>query len=109
MRSLIGLVAVWSKSKCIAGLYTLLGINDLLGAAAIVILHIYRFEYSGKYCSGDYLATSNDQPYMLVARGKYLLGLVIYTWVGLFTYACIQGCIFTALARRNKYEALKNQ
>ena len=93
----------------IAYIYTLLGINDLVGLGAIVILHIYRFEYSGKYCSGDYLETSTEQPYMLVGRGKYLLGLVLYSWVGLFTYCCLMGCIFTAVSRRNKYQALKNQ
>ena len=77
-------------------------INDYLGIAAIVVLHAYRFSPAGKYCAGDFLATSDSQPGYLVNRGKYLVGLVIYVWVALFTYYCIMGCLITAERRKEK-------
>lgn len=38
----------------------------------------------------------------LIERGKILLGLVIYVWVGLLTYSCILSCLITAANRRDK-------
>jgi hypothetical protein len=104
-RSLIALLAVNIKSRKLAYLYQVLIINDLLGVAAVIILHVYRFQYSGKWCSGDIMApelarVSRDG--YLIERGKILLGLVIYVWVGLLTYACILSCLITAANRRDK-------
>ena len=55
-RSIIALIAVGADSKCFAWVYQVLILNDLLGVAAIVIVHVYRFQYSGQYCSGDLIA-----------------------------------------------------
>jgi len=104
-RSLIAILAVNIKSRKLAYLYQVLIINDLLGVAAVIILHVYRFQYSGKWCSGDIMApelarVSRDG--YLIERGKILLGLVIYVWVGLLTYACILSCLITAANRRDK-------
>lgn len=104
-RSLIAILAVNIKSRKLAYLYQVLIINDLLGVAAVIILHAYRFQYSGKWCSGDImtpeLARVSRDGY-LIERGKILLGLVIYVWVGLLTYACILSCLITAANRRDK-------
>ena len=70
----------------------------------MIILHVFRFEYSGKWCSGDFLtegATDARKDY-LIERGKILLGLVMYVWVGLLTYGCILSCLITAASRRDR-------
>lgn len=42
-RALIGFTAVGTKSKFIGWIYQILFINDLLGLAAVIIVHAYRF------------------------------------------------------------------
>ena len=101
-RSLVAIVATFYSSKLLAYFYQFLMVNDGFGICAIIILHVYRFQSSGKECSGDFLASSEPQAGYLIDRGKYLLGLVIYVWVALFTYGCIMGCILTAAKRRDK-------
>lgn len=101
IRSGIALIAIAAKSKCIAYLYQGLFLNDLLGIAALIMVHVYRLQYSGKFCAGDFLENQVPTPGYLVDRGKYLVGLVIYSWVGLFTYFCVMGCLLTAASRRN--------
>jgi hypothetical protein len=54
-RNLVALIAVSMNSRCLAWLYQVFILNDLLGVAAVIILHAYRFQYSGQWCSGDFL------------------------------------------------------
>jgi hypothetical protein len=104
VRSLIGLLAINMKSWLLGWLYQLFVINDLLGVAAIIIVHAYRFQHSGKYCSGDFLDDdSHSRPGYLILRGRILLGLVIYTWVGLFSYGCLMLGLTTAASRRHEH------
>lgn len=104
-RSLLAIVAVNINSKTLAHIYQVMFLNDLLGVAAVIILHGYRFQHSGKWCSGDFLdpefARVQRDGY-LIERGKILLGLVMYVWVGLLTYSCILSCLITAANRRDK-------
>jgi len=103
-RSLLALVAISLRSKPLAWLYQVFIINDLYCIACVIILHVFRFEYSGKWCSGDFLtdgATYARKDY-LIERGKILLGLVMYVWVGLLTYGCILSCLITAASRRDR-------
>lgn len=58
-RSLIALTAISINSKRIAWFYQILGLNDIFGVGAVIILHAYRLQYSGKYCSGDFIPTSS--------------------------------------------------
>ena len=98
-RSLIGILATNLKSSRLARLYQALIFNDILGIAAVIILHAYRFQYSGKWCSGDLLNPDMarvSRPGYLIERGKILLGLVIYVWVGLLSYSCVMSCLITA-------------
>jgi hypothetical protein len=55
IRCALALGAVVWKSQVLSYFYYLLHINNLLGLAALIILHVYRFRYPGRYCSGDYL------------------------------------------------------
>lgn len=48
-----------------------------------------------------------SRPGYLIERGKILLGLVIYTWVGLLSYGCVMSCLITAAARRDKSQDRK--
>ena len=107
-RSLAALLATAYDSKFFGWLYQVLIINDFLGILAILILHSYRFQYSGQVCSGDFVAvdTGSMNGY-LILRGKLLTGLVIYTWVGLFTYCSLLACLITAASRREpEYTAI---
>lgn len=104
-RSLLAILAVNINSRRLAYLYQFLIINDLLGVATVIILHAYRFQHSGKWCSGDFLdpeVARVSRPGYLIERGKILLGLVMYVWVGLFTYSCVLSCLITAAKRRDK-------
>lgn len=102
VRSVIGLIAVNIDSKGLARVYQVLAINDFFGIIAVLMVHTYRFQYSGQYCSGDFLANDSQYtPGYLILRGKFLCGLVIATWVGLLTWACIMSVVVTAGLRRD--------
>lgn len=90
--------------------YHILALNDLLIWGAVLILHVYRFQFTGKWCSGDFLPETKPTDGYLVQRGKYLIGLVIYIWVGGFVTLCVYSCVVAATLRRfkEKYAAYKN-
>lgn len=97
--------------KPLAIIYQIFVINELFGFAAFIALHVYRFSFSGRYCSGDLIYMWADSQFALGeliddttidamfeggvylrSRGHYLEGLAIYTWVigfvmVLYTYA----------------------
>jgi hypothetical protein len=103
-RSMLALVAISMNSKWLGYLYQFFIINDFYCIACVIILHQYRFEYSGKICSGDFLIDGDTKARSgyLIERGKILLGLVMYVWVGFLAYACILSCLITAASRRGK-------
>lgn len=69
-RNLVALAAISKNSQRLAWWYQLLGLNDLLGIGAVIILHAYRLQYYGKVCSGDFIATSSGyMPGYLIERG----------------------------------------
>ena len=111
-RSIIAIIAVNSKSRCFGWVYQILVLNDLLGFAAIIIVHVYRFQYAGQWCSGDFLDNGNVyRPGYLIERGKILVGLIIFSWVGLLTYGCLLSCLITAASRRDGHhvESMDNK
>ena len=115
VRSFIMVIALLAKSPRLAQIYTFGCLNDCLGLAALIILHVYRFQPSGKYCSGDYLMSDSDYSYqdltdvadgekfvpltLLIRRGRYLLGLVIWVWVGSI-FLCIITCLLSIIASK---------
>ena len=89
------------KSVAYVMFYYIGYMNDCFIVAAILILHTYRLQYSGKWCAGDFLDSSaTATPGFLVERGKFLIGLVIYVWVSTFVFTCIWTCIAVAAYRR---------
>ena len=42
-RSILGMIATSTKSPCLARLYQFFILNDLLGIAAVILVHVYRF------------------------------------------------------------------
>ena len=103
-RCLLVFSALGHKQIWFTYVYYALSFNDLLGVAAIIILHDYRFKYAGQYCSGDFLDIMGPQPGFLVQRGNFLIGLVIYIWIGILIHACVWGCVVTAAQRRKRGE-----
>ena len=63
VRSGIMLLAIITKKVGLAKIYQFLCLNDCLAFAALIILHVYRFQPSGKACSGDYLMEDKDASY----------------------------------------------
>ena len=53
-RSILGIVAYARDKTSMVYSYAGLCMNDLFGISALIVLHVYRFSYSGKYCSGDF-------------------------------------------------------
>lgn len=96
MRCLLAYIAIASSSRVVAIIYHVLSLNNLLGVAALIMVHVYRLSASGRFCSGDFTGLNVSTPGYLVERGKLLLGLVIYSWVGLFCYSCVIACILKA-------------
>ena len=88
------------------------------GIACLVVLHVYRFQPSGKIAAGDYMSTAQAQTlrdnyfkqwdatgqmpesYQYL-RGHFLLGLVIWVWVGGF-FLCMMQCCF-AIAHQKRF------
>ena len=104
-RSLLALVSISLNSRRLAYLYQFLILNDFLGVAAVIILHAYRFQHSGKWCSGDFLdgeLARTERSGFLIERGKILIGLVMYVWVGFLSWACVMSCLITAASRRGE-------
>ena len=116
VRMVLIVIAVAAKSETLANIYSYGCFNDCLGFAALIILHVYRFQPSGKYCSGDnfrYNGASEsdlDDAYdhelaglhpelQLLKRGRYLLGLVIWVWCGGIGICCVT-CICAAICAR---------
>ncbi len=54
VRGILLLLAALTRVGPLAMLYQCLGLNDCLAFAALIIIHVFRFQPSGKFCSGDY-------------------------------------------------------
>ena len=101
VRGILLLLAALTRVGPLAMLYQCLGLNDCLAFAALIIIHVFRFQPSGKFCSGDYFSDPpedfdpTDPAYDILEyeRGGYLLGLIIYIWVSC-AVMCLISCIF---------------
>ena len=61
-------------------------------------MHVFRLRHAGKVCSNDY-----DMPFSifyLESRGKFLLGMLIFTWVSLGLLV-IGGVVLFVLYKKN--------
>lgn len=54
VRSALALLAVRLQSGALATWYQVLALNDVVGFGALIVLHVFRFQLSGRICSGDY-------------------------------------------------------
>ena len=54
VRALSVLIAVFTKRHTFVKIHTYLSCVEILSVIGFIIIHLYRFQYSGKYCSGDY-------------------------------------------------------
>jgi hypothetical protein len=71
-------------------LHTVLSLNELLGVAAAVVLHTYRFGYAGRYCAckdagsefdTSQCTTGSGPSIFLKKRGEMLVALAIVYWI----------------------------
>ena len=107
VKNLCSLIGVFSQKTIFLNFANLLCLNDCLVFAAFIIISVYRFQLSGKICSGDYLdgdsepmdegyVPSGDSESYLMDRGHFLYGAMIASWVFCGTLCCINciaGCI----------------
>ena len=54
VRAICCIVGFLKQNKKLLIANALLTVNEILGLCALIILHVYRFSYPGKLCSGDY-------------------------------------------------------
>ena len=54
VRCIILLTGAITKVGALGHIYSVLVVNDCLSFAALIILHVYRFQYPGKVCACDY-------------------------------------------------------
>lgn len=108
IRNLVALTAISKNSQRLVWWYQLLGLNDIFGIGAVIILHAYRLQYYGKVCSGDFIATSSGyMPGYLIERGQLLIGLVMFCWVGLLAYSLLMLILVTAASRRDHHHEVR--
>lgn len=89
LRAILILLSTITRLHIISIVHTILCLNELLGLAAAVTLMLYRYQFSGLYCScrvdpycdQDNLVFDRDRPRLLVRRGRFLLGLTVCYWV----------------------------
>lgn len=106
--------ALCTQSVSIIKLFEGLGCAQCCyGLACLIILHLYRFQPAGRAAAMDYM-TMDEHKDLVKAyrdaweltdempdsgqyiRGRFLLGLVIYIWVGGFFFCCFS-CIIAAI------------
>ena len=77
----------------------ILAIPQVANLAGFIMLHIYRFKASGKFCSGQYNPDNwSDAP--LKSKGSYLLGYMIAMWAMLGCCCCVVFLAVCAGAKR---------
>ena len=112
--SILFLCCVKARDTTGAGLVLMISGCCSLGTccysfACLIILHVYRYQPSGKYASLDWMTSSqldqlklsdptNESAWSIqYYRGRYLQGLVIYTWVTFAFNCCVE--VFKRLAK----------
>ena len=68
-RCVIMVFAIWFKSPALANLYSGLFINDVLAVGGVIVLHVFRFQLSGRICAGDF----DEDPRMYPHGGNGIL------------------------------------
>ena len=96
--SVVGIASALIRCVNLPKVANILTVGQLVGFAGFIMLHIYRFQAAGKFCSGDYTKDRNaDAP--LWSKGDLLLGMMIASWslFGILCCACFCGMCFFAV------------
>ena len=67
--------------------------NDCITIAAFIGMHVFRFQYSGRYCSGDYASREEDTTNLLTQRGQYILLMIGLGWAVIILSSVALFCI----------------
>ena len=86
--------------------YTMFAINIAILIILFVMMQLWRWEHSGRVCSGDYLdyrPTDEDKDLYLITEGKFLAVIlyIIYSIIGISLFTV---CIVATCMRSNKKE-----
>ena len=110
VRMVVIFIGLCTKNQNLGRLFDGLGCSQCCyGLACLIILHVYRFQPASRIASNDYMDSSEHANVRAeyikqwdkagempesgqYFRGQYLLGLVIYVWVGGFIMCCVQCC-----------------
>lgn len=82
--------------------YTMFAVNIAILIILFVMMQLWRWEHSGRVCSGDYLerpATEEDKETYLILEGKFLkwVLIIVYAIFGLATFTM---CILVSCSPR---------
>ena len=79
--------------------YTMFAVNIAVLIILFVMMQLWRWEHSGRVCSGDYLdreVTEEDKDIYLIVEGKFIkwVLIIIYSVIGLgfLTICIVAGC-----------------
>ena len=73
----------------------IVGLFHLAWIAGFIMLHVYRFQAPGQFCTGHYNPPDwSNAP--LKSKGGFLLGYMITIWCGIGCFICIFVCVVLA-------------
>ena len=94
--SLAQVAFYWKKWVLLLISYAMFAINIAVLIILFVLMQLWRWQHSGRVCSGDYLTdiTDEDKESYLITEGKFIKVVlyITYIFIGLFGLAvCILG------------------
>ncbi|CDW88761.1 UNKNOWN [Stylonychia lemnae] len=93
IRSFFTLVYLKYQTRIFYNMTLIFVANDCLTIVAFIALHVFRFQYSGRYCSGDYASREEDTTKLLTLRGQYILLLIGLGWMVIILSSVALFCI----------------
>lgn len=107
VRYLLLIAGILLRSKALMLAWVLFIPNDLLSLASMIVLHTWRFRLSGQLCScvnsrplcDQEFVTDQQRPFLLIRRGRMLLGIAIWWWF-FFVFNLIMWALIAAAARK---------
>ena len=90
--------------------YTMFAVNIAILIILFVMMQLWRWEHSGRVCSGDYLTqdpTEAEKNMYLIQEGKFIQWVLILVYIA-FGVASLTICI-VACCTSSKHEAISDE
>ena len=83
--------------------YTMFAMNIAILIILFVMMQLWRWEHSGRVCSGDFLTevTEADKSIYLISEGKFIQWVLILVYI-IFGLAAMTVCILTCCVTTKK-------